>query len=265
VTVAKWQATGNAYLIIPEATLGFAVTGAGATLLCDPRQGIGADGVLVLSASAVSDMRMLILNPDGSESQACGNGTRMVARYLTGLAPGRVTIETTAGILDCVVHADSSVTARMADAALTSGAYQPTATPFPYPHRFVSVGNPHVTIRVDDPDAFPLATEGASLEHHPWLPERANIEVWQAESGRVRMRVWERGVGETDACGTGACAVAVAAVLDGAAISPVEVMLPGGVVTVDVTADLSIRITGPAEPIAQFTLDSAFIDRLRTL
>jgi len=151
-------------------------------------------------------------------------------------------------VLSTSVRGDGTVTARMADARLEDDAqYCPAGGELGYAHRFVSVGNPHVTIRVDDPATFPLATEGPRLEHHPWFPERTNVEVWRPlGDGSVQMRVWERGVGETRACGTGACAVAVAAVLDGVATSPVTVRLPGGDLEIAVGPELEIEMTGPA-------------------
>jgi diaminopimelate epimerase len=239
----RWQGAGNVYLLVEEAP-----DDPGA--VCRAHR---ADGVLVLTPVAGADVGMRIINPDGSESEACGNGTRMVARFVAerdGLA--EVRIATAAGVLDTVVHDDGTVTARMADARLTDDdQYRPTGEPFPYPHRFVSVGNPHAVILVDDPAAFPLAFQGPRLEHHEWFPQRANIEVWRPlADGSVEMRVWERGVGETAACGTGACAVAVSAVLDGLAHSPVTVHLPGGSLQIAVGPGLEIRMTGPAERLA---------------
>ena len=234
-------------------------------LLCDPRRGIGADGVLVLDRptdAAAADARMTILNPDGSTSEACGNGTRMVVRYLAErLRRDAARVETAAGILRGTVHADGTVTSTMADAALEGPAYRPDDGTFPYPHRFVSIGNPHVVIPVEDPAAFPLAEQGPALEHHRWFPERANVEVVRTvDPHTVELRVWERGVGETWACGSGACAAAVAAVLDGSAVSPVDVRLPGGTLRIDVGDDLSIRMTGPASRIAVVELDDALLD-----
>jgi diaminopimelate epimerase len=239
----RWHGAGNVYLIVEEAPADVAA-------VCRDHE---ADGVLVLTAAIGADVAMRIINPDGSEPEACGNGTRMVARFVAerdGL--DAVRIATVAGVLETDVHADGTVTARMADARLTDDdQYRPTGEPFPYPHRFVSIGNPHAVIQVDDPAAFPLAFQGPRLECHEWFPQRANIEVWRPlADGSVEMRVWERGVGETPACGTGACAVAVSAVLDGLAHSPVTVRLPGGALQVAVGPDLEIRMTGPAERIA---------------
>jgi diaminopimelate epimerase len=236
----RWEGAGNVYLLVES--------GPPADVAAACRDH-AADGILVLTPADGADVAMRIINPDGSEPEACGNGTRMVARYVAGRdGLGAVRIATAAGVLSTSVRGDGTVTARMADARLEDDAqYRPAGGELGYAHRFVSVGNPHVTIRVDDPATFPLATEGPRLEHHPWFPERTNVEVWRPlGDGSVQMRVWERGVGETRACGTGACAVAVAAVLDGVATSPVTVRLPGGDLEIAVGPELEIEMTGPA-------------------
>jgi diaminopimelate epimerase len=209
----KWQGAGNAYLLVEGDRLASPLDPRTVGLLCDARRGIGADGVLVLdhpSDPAAADARMTILNPDGSTSEACGNGTRMVVRYLAErLGRDAARVETAAGVLSGHVHADGTVTSTMADATLDGPAYRPDGEPFPFRHRFVSIGNPHVVITVDDPAAFPLAEQGPLLERHPWFPERTNVEVVRpVDRHTLDLRVWERGVGETWACGSGACAAA---------------------------------------------------------
>ena len=265
-TIEKWQGAGNAYLLVERRAFPLDLTPSRAKLLCDPRAGIGSDGVLELSAADDADASMRIINPDGSESEACGNGTRMVMRYLAERrgSDGEVRLRTVAGLLSGVVDEDR-VAVEMTPAALDGPQYLPTDEPFPYPHRFVSVGNPHVVISVTDPAGFPLALEGPFLEHHAWFPERTNVEVMRArDRHHVEMRVWERGVGETRACGTGACAVGVAAVLSGEAESPVEVELPGGTLTIDVDPrTLAVRMTGGAERIATIELSDDLLARLR--
>jgi diaminopimelate epimerase len=186
----------------------------------------------------------------------------MVARFVAD-GPGDVTVETDAGVLPATVHPDGTVTVQMATARLAGPQYAPTDEPFPHAHRFVSIGNPHVTIAVDDVAAFPLASDGPALEHHPWLPERANVEVWRRTGDdAVEMRVWERGVGETDACGSGACAVAVAATLAGVGDGTVDVRSPGGTLRITVGADLSVRMTGPAERVATVVLSDHLLQEL---
>ena len=193
--VERWQGAGNIYLLVDARELSQPLTAATARALVAE---CGGDGVLELSAgSAGADVSMRIWNPDGSESEACGNGTRMVARWAS----------------ERLGQADVSI------------------------------------------DAFPLATQGPLLEHHPWFPERANVEITTVlDRHRLRMRVWERGVGETPACGSGACAAAVAAVTTGMADSPVTVMLPGGELVIEVGEDGSVTMHGPAERIESFEL-----------
>ena len=254
--VERWQGAGNVYLLIDARDLPQPLTAATASALVGE---CGGDGVLELSAgSGGADVTMRIWNPDGSESEACGNGTRMVARWASERhGQAEVSIATKAGLLPCRVDGDV-ITAQLAPATLAGPQYQPTAEDFPYVHTFVSVGNPHVVIPVDDVDAFPLATQGALLEHHAWFPERANVEITtMLDRHRLRMRVWERGVGETPACGSGACAAAVAAVATGVADSPVTVLLPGGELVIDVGDEGAVTMHGPAERIERFELPPA--------
>lgn len=254
--VERWEGAGNVYLLIDAEELPHPLTAAIARALVTE---CGGDGVLELSAgSAGADVTMRIWNPDGSESEACGNGTRMVARWASErLGQAAISIATAAGVLPC--HVDGEViTAQLAPATLTGPQYVPTDEPFPYEHTFVSVGNPHVVIPVDDVDAFALASEGPILEHHAWFPERVNVEVTTIiDRHRLRMRVWERGVGETPACGSGACAAAVAAVTTGVADSPVTVELPGGELVIDVGAHGSVIMRGPAARIERFSLPAS--------
>ena len=251
--VERWQGSGNVYLLVDARELTQPLTATAARAIVAE---CGGDGVLELSTgSGGADVSMRIWNPDGSESEACGNGTRMVARWVSErLGRADVSIATAAGLLPC--HVDSDViTAQLLPATLSGPQYQPTAEVFPYAHTFVSVGNPHVVIPVEDVDLFPLATQGPLLEHHAWFPERVNVEITtMLDRHRLRMRVWERGVGETPACGSGACAAAVAAVASGLADSPVTVILPGGELVIDVGEDGSVTMHGPAERVENVEL-----------
>ena len=257
VPAERWEGAGNVYLLIDAEHLSVPLDPDRVRTVCAILKG---DGVLEVRRDDGADVSMRIWNPDGSQSEACGNGTRMVARWLAEqTGPEHVSISTAAGVLECEVDGDM-VAARMAQTRLDGPQYAPTAEDFPYVHTFVSVGNPHVVIPVDDIDTFPLAEEGPELEHHPWFPERANVEIVERiDEHRIRMRVWERGVGETRACGTGACAVAVAGVVNGTATSPVTVQLPGGELMIEVDDDGFVTMHGPAHRLERLLIPASYL------
>jgi diaminopimelate epimerase len=257
VPAERWEGAGNVYLLIDAEHLSVPLDPDRVRTVCAILKG---DGVLEVRRDDGADVSMRIWNPDGSQSEACGNGTRMVARWLAEqTGQEHVSISTAAGVLECEVDGDM-VAARMAQTRLDGPQYAPTAEDFPYVHTFVSVGNPHVVIPVDDIDTFPLAEEGPELEHHPWFPERANVEIVERiDEHRIRMRVWERGVGETRACGTGACAVAVAGVVNGTATSPVTVQLPGGELMIEVDDDGFVTMHGPARRLERLLIPASYL------
>ena len=167
VTAERWEGAGNVYLLLDAATLPRPLDADAARKIS---AALGGDGILELSHRGEDDVTMRIWNPDGSESEACGNGTRMVARWLAEQTGQReLRIATAAGVLACTVDGPR-ITAELAPARFTGPQYRPTDEPFPYDHTFVSVGNPHVVIPVEDVDTFPLADVGPVLEHHAWLP-----------------------------------------------------------------------------------------------
>ena len=257
VPAERWEGAGNVYLLVDAEDLVAPLDPDQVRTVCAILKG---DGVLEVRRDDGADVSMRIWNPDGSQSEACGNGTRMVARWLAEqTGQEHVSISTAAGVLECEVDGDM-VAARMAQTRLDGPQYAPTAEAFPYEHTFVSVGNPHVVIPVDDIDTFPLAEEGPELEHHPWFPERANVEIVERiDEHRIRMRVWERGVGETRACGTGACAVAVAGVVNGTATSPVTVQLPGGELMIEVDDDGFVTMHGPARRLERLLIPASYL------
>lgn len=280
----KWQGLGNDYIILEASALPESPSPAACGLLCDRHFGIGADGLLVHHApsgavpGAVARMR--IFNPDGSEPEMCGNGIRMFALYLAerGLVgEGESTIETLAGPIRPRILADGRVrvhmgVARFKSAAIDASAWEPLdeiverdieALGETFTFTFVDVGNPHCIIVVDDVSTVPLERVGPALERHRLFPRRANVEFVQRESdGSVRMRVWERGVGETQACGTGATAVGAAAVRLGLALSPVLVHLPGGDLEIETLAEGEVVMTGPAEEVFVGELSPAMLRRI---
>lgn len=229
---------------------------------------VGADGLVLILPSTVADARMKMFNADGSEGVMCGNAIRCVGKYLhdTGYCPKRrLTVETQAGIkqLDLHLGADGKVGSVTVDMGQASPA--PTDIPLScdqplinaplsvlgmtYHVTALSMGNPHAVIFTDDPQALDLPVIGSALEHHPLFPHRANIEFVRVKDPRtLEMRVWERGSGETLACGTGACAAVSAAILLGYCPSdtPITVHMKGGSLSITATPRLQLSMTGDA-------------------
>lgn len=235
--------------------------------LSDRHTGIGGDGIILILPSTIADFKMRIFNADGSEATMCGNGSRCVAKYVYdhGLTDRKViTLETLSGIKTLSLHTGSDglvdeVTVDMGEPAFDAGAIPVicgSATmvdaPVDTSHgdvrlTAVSMGNPHGVIFVDSLDKVDFFTLGPELERHPMWPDRANIEFVEVISReRLKMRVWERGSGETMACGTGACATAVAAALTGRSAREVTVSLRGGDLRIKWGDDGHVYMTGPA-------------------
>ena len=248
-----------------------------AKAMCRLHFGIGADGLLVLLHSEEADFRMRVFNPDGSEAEACGNGLRCFVRYLVDQKMGSgdtFSIETMAGIRPARLIKDGGKTLRI-QAGMGKPEFKPVDIPVAlepgkgklfdimmgdYPLEmsgrklrlnFVSMGNPHAVCFIDEPVAdFPLKNIGPAMEKYKLFPRGVNFEVARVVSrSRIEMRVWERGVGETLACGSGACAVAIAGQLLGLSDSKVEVLLSGGSAEVEWPKKAEALLTGPAEAV----------------
>ena len=242
--------------------------------LSDRRFGIGGDGLILIMPSQIADFKMRIFNADGSEAMMCGNGTRCIGKYVYehGLAnKTHITLETNSGIkyleLHCTGNQVTSVTVDMGKAILTpreipveSDSQEPfVAKPVQVGDRLerltcVSVGNPHAIVFCDRVEDLDLEKLGPLFEHHAIFPDRVNTEfVRVIDDHTLQMRVWERGSGETLACGTGACATTVAAVLNGYCPQgePILVKLRGGDLTITYQADGTVMMTGPAEEVFQ--------------
>lgn len=265
---AKMHGCGNDFIMLN----GFSQAlpdnmGALAERLCDRHFGIGADGVIALYPAEGFDYQMRLFQPDGSEAEMCGNGTRCAALFARreGIATcDNLKMQTLAGtILPTVLAADEESgtvrvdmgVPRLAAAAIpckigTDTVLNQTVEVSGRDFTFsaISMGNPHAVIFLDtDPESFPITTYGPLLERHEIFPAKANIEFAQIiDAHTIKMRVWERGVGQTLACGTGACATAVAAILTGLATSPVTVQLAGGELVIDWQQGESVFMTGPA-------------------
>jgi diaminopimelate epimerase len=257
----KMHGLGNDFVVIDARVYGVEMTKARAHAIADRHTGIGCDQLIVLEPSTIANVRMRIFNSDGGEVEACGNATRCVALLLE--KPAR--IETAAGILDTVPQRQS------ATVTLNPPAFDWEFIPLAMPMdtadmpvgweelerpMAVNVGNPHVIFFVGDTDAVDLERLGPIIEHDPLFPERVNVNVATVvDPNTIRLRVWERGVGLTKACGTGACATAVAAIRSGRASSPVIVALPGGSLTIGWADGGPIEMAGPATHVFTGTAD----------
>lgn len=267
----KYHGLGNDFVLFEDLDRHAPIDPDVVRRLCDRRTGIGGDGVLYVQQDDEGDAFMKIMNSDGSEAEMCGNGIRCVAKHLYdfAIAPTeRMHINTLAGMMEVDVKvADGEVTAASVDMGPPHLDCQDV--PMDCEGRFVdgtievdgievvgtavSMGNPHfVTFQQFDDEQ--IGRLGPSVYSHPLFPKKTNVEFVRPRDGRLEVRVYERGAGWTQACGTGACAVAVAAGLKG--IVPlgqsVTVSLPGGDLTIKVNRDLSmVRMTGPAVRVFQ--------------
>lgn len=263
----KMHGAGNDYIYVN--TLKFPVADPEhlALLWSDRHKGIGGDGLVLIGPSEKADFSMRIFNNDGSEARMCGNASRCIGKYLydNGLTESRdIRLETLSGIK--ILHLTTGTDGKVASVTVDMGCPQlavPTQMASPdgsllrgtveaggrkYTGTFVSMGNPHFVVFTDDAENRDIATEGHMLEYASAFPERCNIEFATVRSdGSIRMRVWERGSGITLACGTGACATAVAAALEQRAPRRSDIVMDGGTLNIEWNeADGHVYMTGPA-------------------
>jgi diaminopimelate epimerase len=263
----KWQAAGNAYLVIERGDLSGSLTPARVQRICHADLGAGSDGILVLDAVAPGHVRVQILNPDGSDAEFSGNGSRIAVGYVAD-RDGRtqVTLETPKGTVAGTVDG-GSVTVDAGIAALDGPDHRPDGGEPPAPiYQFVSLGNPHCVIESEGVDGLDLRAIGPAIEHHNWFPNRTNVEFYRPLGGHdIRMRVWERAAGETLSSGSGSSAAAVAAVVARRVESPVTVHTDGGELVVAVDESLHVRLTGPVQRIQRGEFSPAFTATLEDL
>lgn len=263
----KMQGLGNDFVVVSRPALpGDAPEKA--RILCDRHFGVGADGLVFVLPSSRGDVTMRIFNADGTEAEQCGNAVRCVARYFFERISGdkrELTVETRAGLQRVWLETSGGqVAAVRVDMGrpILQGRKIPTVIDrervveepvevegVRFRFTAVSMGNPHAVIQVEDASSFPVEVWGPRLETHPLFPQRTNVEFITVRSPReIEMRVWERGVGQTLACGSGACAALVASVLTGKADREAIVHLAGGDLHIrwDEKSD-RIFMTGPAE------------------
>jgi diaminopimelate epimerase len=279
VKFEKWTALGNDYVILEAEALPWELTGPRAGRICDPRFGIGSDGVLLLSRSEDPELvaELRIFNPDGSEAELSGNGAREAIMYLRRHGwtdADTFTIRTVAGPITPTIISERTCSVAMGRAATTSkdfpsgppdGRGTLTAAGREWEFQHVSIGNPQCAIEVGEGlEELDLGAIGPGIEGHQLFPNRTNVSFFRVDGNRVRARIFERGVGETLASGTGASGAAVTALLRGLP-SPIVVELDGGELEVEISEDLEVRLTGWAEPICSGELSSELLQALSDL
>jgi diaminopimelate epimerase len=268
----KMHGLGNDFMVIDQITQNVQISSEQVARLADRHRGIGFDQLLIVSppSSPDVDFRYRIFNADGSEVEQCGNGARCFARFVREKRltnKHRIVVETLSGIIELRVNEKEEITVDMG-----APIFDPVRIPLladqprdPYVFDVdgqavelgcVSMGNPHGVLIVDNVDTAPVENLGPALEKHTNFPKRANIGFMQiVDRQRVRLRVFERGAGETQACGTGACAAAVIALRRNLVDSPVTVQLPGGTLSIQWQGEgQPVLMTGPATTVFEGTI-----------
>ncbi|MDA0988529.1 MAG: diaminopimelate epimerase [Chloroflexi bacterium] len=267
----KMHGAGNDYVLLDARDME-ADWSALAKSLCDRHMGVGADGLLLVLPSASADVRMRMYNPDGSEAEMCGNGIRCLAKYvlerdIVDRKKSPINIETMSGIRVVepiwydgkvdrarVAMGEPELRSERVPVSLSEDMAGGPVLDYPIDLdgtaldlTFVSMGNPHAVAFIESPvSRFPLHRIGPEVERHAMFPNKVNFSIVNVKEGRwVVARVWERGVGETLACGTGACAIAVASRLHGYTGDEVDITLPGGVLTIFWDGVGQVYLEGP--------------------
>ena len=260
----KMHGLGNDFMVIDMVTQHATLSPRLIRQWSDRHLGIGFDQLLVVEPPGDPDVdfRYRIFNADGSEVEQCGNGARCFARFVQDkrlTAKSRITVETASGLITLHVQQDGQVMVNMGVPRLQPAdvPFQTTSDALSHPLQVsgleldvaaLSMGNPHCVTLVEDVDNYPVAELGPLIESHPRFPQRVNAGFLQiVDAHHARLRVYERGAGETRACGTGACAAAVAGIRLGLLRSPVDIRLPGGTLKIEWAGDgQPVMMTGPA-------------------
>ena len=280
----KMHGAGNDFVVVDGAKedLTEAQLPAVARYACDRHFGIGGDGLILVLPSRVANFRMRMFNPDGSEAEMCGNGIRCFAKYVYDRKIHQdvlMSVETLAGTktlkLNVAGGKVQTVRVDMGEPRLRrseipmKGADEPKVVMEPvkiggrkYELTCVSMGNPHCVTFVDRLDGQPVEKLGVEIEHHPYFPQRTNVELVEVlGQHEIKMRVWERGAGETLACGTGACAAAVASALADKASRKLTVHLLGGDLFIEWLGDNKVYMTGNAEEVFEGKVNGATLKK----
>jgi diaminopimelate epimerase len=266
----KMHGLGNDFVVFDARKQGLELSDAAARAIADRRFGIGCDQVIVIARGRGNfDAEMKIQNADGGTVESCGNAARCVAGLLMQESGKKsVRIDTVGGALDCRDAGDGLVTVDMGPPKLMwdevplakaadTNMFHLNVDGTNHIASALSVGNPHVVLFVENAESAPVADLGSRIETHPMFPERTNVEFVSSDGDdRLRMRVWERGVGITSACGTGACATAVAAFRRGLTGRKVEIVLDGGTLQIELRErDDHILMTGPTSEVFSGDID----------
>lgn len=263
ISFTKMHGIGNDFILLDCRSKDIPNVRGAVKRLSDRRFGVGFDQALVLKESKKADFRMDIYNADGGRVEMCGNGIRCLANYIWTRKlsrKNRLDIETLAGIIrperaGSLVKVDMGIP--VLEGPLIPVAHSGRIMDLPlaisdrtFKITCVSMGNPHAVIFVDDVDGFGVEKYGPLIERNKFFPKKTNVEFIQVLSRkRLKMRVWERGAGETLACGTGACAAAVAANWKGLTDKKVSIRLKGGILKIELSKDGHVYMTGPAEEV----------------
>jgi diaminopimelate epimerase len=276
----KMHGLGNDFIVVEDLDETLDLAPEAVAWFCHRNFGIGSDGLILVRPSSLpdADFFMLYYNADGTTAEMCGNGVRCFAKYLVdraliGEQSDSVRVQTLGGVKPITFTRDESGLMAAATVDMGKPVLEPARIPVNLPGErvigepittaagefaitTVSMGNPHAIIWVDEADSAPVDTVGPVIETHPLFPAKTNVEFAQPVGrNRIRLRVWERGVGETLACGTGACATVVAAVLAGHSDREVTVELPGGELEIRWDpADGHVYMTGPAAEVFRGTV-----------
>jgi diaminopimelate epimerase len=276
VRFEKWQALGNDYVILERDSLPWELSPERVRRICEPHFGVGSDGILLLSPppddAHVAELR--IFNPDGSEAELSGNGAREAVLYLRRRGwtdEDTFSVATKAGTVTPTISGANTVAMAIGRASVTSPDYPSgpengsgtlTSAGREWAFQHVNVGNPQCVIDAgDEVEGLDLAAIGPGIESSELFPNRTNVSFIRIDGSDVRARIFERGVGETLSSGTGASGAAVAAHLRGAP-SPITVHLDGGQLTVEVSPDLDLVLTGTAEPVYAAEMSAELLERL---
>jgi len=279
----KSHGLGNDYIVIDPKNISFELSPEAIKLICHRNYGVGSDGILLLTKSDTADFGLRILNPDGSEAEKSGNGIRIFAKFLFdhGYTDNNsFSIETLGGLvkadLEIINGKVAIITVDMGKASFKSN-----EIPVKGQQReviqeeirvngdileftAVTVGNPHCVIFFDELDEKLLRKIGPLLENHKIFPNRTNVQFAKVvSSNEVEILIWERGAGYTLASGSSSCAVASACVKNKLTDSKLSVIMPGGILDIEVNEDWSLRMRGPAEKVFEGSFSDELVDRIK--